>query len=324
MNKARNIGLAVFAVALLVGGIVRAGDLTTALTQKQVRDPRQLETILEDNFSIIDAGTNTYTGGKTVKSTDSQASLERIYFRLESGNDSQTESSNDVYSTVYLFKQYNDAGGATTAAVDFAKIVTTASDVTGSTEDSKIEISVKVNGSYQEAIQLDSSGAIINGAVDADNVTVDADAGVDCQAAGTLELGAATADKVEVADASVETEIQGPLDVHEAADFDNTFTLSASALNVTNGQAITVSAGAYVLNGIGGADNSTNTVTLVAPAAAGELVYLMVATASSNLVAIADSGTVAASGGIELDGNDTAVLMGVDTSTWCLISESDN
>ena len=98
----------------------------------------------------------------------------------------------------------------------------------------------------------------------------------------------------------------------------------ATALSVTNGQAITVADSVYVLSGIGGADNTTNTVTLVAPSAAGQSVVLLVATASSNLVTIADSGTVAASGAILLDGNDSAFLVSVDTSTWVLVSESDN
>jgi len=99
---------------------------------------------------------------------------------------------------------------------------------------------------------------------------------------------------------------------------------SAPALSVTNGQAITVASGVYVVSGIGGANDTTNTVTLVAPTAAGQKVTLIMATASSNLVTIADGTTVAASGAILLDGNDTAVLQAVDTSTWCLISEMDN
>tara|TARA_Y100000310_G_scaffold333780_2_gene412051 strand:+ start:910 stop:1371 length:462 start_codon:yes stop_codon:yes gene_type:complete len=99
---------------------------------------------------------------------------------------------------------------------------------------------------------------------------------------------------------------------------------TATAVSVTNGQALTVSAPVYVISGIGGADNSTNTITLVASTIAGKKVTFLVATASSNLIQFADSGTVAASGAILLDGNDTAVLQAVDTSTWCLISESDN
>jgi len=98
----------------------------------------------------------------------------------------------------------------------------------------------------------------------------------------------------------------------------------ATALSVTNGQAITVSASVYVISGIGGANDTTNTVTLAAPTAAGQKVTLIAATATTNLITIADSGTVAASGAILLDGNDTAVLQAVDTSTWCLLSESDN
>jgi hypothetical protein len=98
----------------------------------------------------------------------------------------------------------------------------------------------------------------------------------------------------------------------------------ATALSVTNGQPITVSAGVYIVSGIGQANDSTNTVTLVAPTAAGQKVTIIMATATTNLVTIADSTTVAASGAILLDANDTAVLQAVDTSTWCLISESNN
>jgi hypothetical protein len=98
----------------------------------------------------------------------------------------------------------------------------------------------------------------------------------------------------------------------------------ATALSVTNGQAITVSAGTYILSGIGGDNDTTNTVTLVAPTAAGQKVTFIVATASTNLITIADGTTVAASGAILLDFNDNAVLQAVDASTWTLVSESDN
>ena len=98
----------------------------------------------------------------------------------------------------------------------------------------------------------------------------------------------------------------------------------ASSLNVTNGQAITVSSAVYVLNGIGGANDTTNTVTLAAPSVAGQKVTLLAAAGTTNLITIADSGTVAASGAILLDGNDTAVLQANGTNNWCLISESDN
>ncbi|MHC4616256.1 MAG: hypothetical protein ACYTEQ_00745 [Planctomycetota bacterium] len=170
----------------------------------------------------------------------------------------------------------------------------------------------------QVGVATFTAESVHNGGIDADYITTDAAAGIDTKTAGTLPVGASTANRVELADAAVITDIEGPVVLSEEVN------LVGTALNVTNAQPVTVEQGAYVLNGIGQADNFTNTITLVAPSAAGDLVYLMVATASSNLVAIADSGTVAASGGIELDGNDTAVLMAVDGSTWCLISESDN
>ena len=97
-----------------------------------------------------------------------------------------------------------------------------------------------------------------------------------------------------------------------------------TAANWTNTASITVSAGVYVISGTGGANDTTNTVTLVAPTVAGQEVTIMVATASTNLITIADSGTVAASGAILLDFNDVAVLRAIDTSTWVLVSESNN
>jgi hypothetical protein len=196
--------------------------------------------------------------------------------------------------------------------------------VTTATQDGSIDFYIEVNSTATKMFDLNASGLDIAGIVDANSVTVNAGSGVDTATAGTQTVAAATATKLELARSGVETEVQGTLDVNGNADFDGTLTLSGSALNVTNGQAVTVAAGCYVLNGIGGANDSTNTITLAAPAAAGELVYLVAATATTNLITIADSGTVAASGAILLDGNDTAQLIAVDTSTWCLVSESDN
>lgn len=59
--------------------------------------------------------------------------------------------------------------------------------------------------------------SVHNGGIDADYITTDAAAGIDTKTAGTLMVGASTATKVEVADTGVETEIQGTMDVQEAA-----------------------------------------------------------------------------------------------------------
>lgn len=57
-------------------------------------------------------------------------------------------------------------------------------------------------------------------------------------------------------------------------------------------------------------------MTLANPTSAGQVVYLIVATASSNLITIADSGNVAASGAILLDGNDSTLLVAPTSSLW--------
>jgi hypothetical protein len=98
----------------------------------------------------------------------------------------------------------------------------------------------------------------------------------------------------------------------------------STSLSVTNGQPVTVSGSFYVLTGIGGANDTTNTVTLSNPTAAGQTLEIIVATASTNLVKLADSGNVAGPGDLVLDANDTAVLKAVDTSTWCVQSTSNN
>ena len=59
-----------------------------------------------------------------------------------------------------------------------------------------------------------TSGALtISGNVDANSFTVDAGAGLDNQAAGSLEIGASVATSVNIADAGVTTDIQGPLTI---------------------------------------------------------------------------------------------------------------
>jgi len=176
------------------------------------------------------------------------------------------------------------------------------------------------NGDATIAGTLGVTGAAtLSSTLDADSLTVDAaGAGVDAQSTGKLNIGTATADAIDIGKASEVITLIGPVVLSEEVN------IVGTALNVTNAQPVTVTQGCYILNGIGGANNTTNTITLAAPNAAGDIVYLLVATASSNLIAIADSSPVALSAALELDGNDTAVLMAVDGSTWCLLSTSDN
>ena len=97
---------------------------------------------------------------------------------------------------------------------------------------------------------------------------------------------------------------------------------SQTALSVTNGAVITAVSDAYVLSGIGGANDTTNTVTL-ANATDGQKLTLIVAAATTNLITIADSGNVALSGAWLGDANDVISLIGVSTN-WVETSASDN
>ena len=103
---------------------------------------------------------------------------------------------------------------------------------------------------------------------------------------------------------------------------DGAYDRTITSLNVTNGQEVTVASGWYVLNGIGGADDSTNTITL-ANATAGQKVILIVNSASTNLITIADSGIMALSSAWLGDNNDNITLFGVSTN-WVEIGQVDN
>ncbi len=97
-----------------------------------------------------------------------------------------------------------------------------------------------------------------------------------------------------------------------------------TSLSVTNGQAVTVAKSCYLVSGIGSPNDNTNTVTLVNPSAAGDVVTLIMAAGTTNLVTIADSGNVAASGAILLDANDAVTLQAATTGLWVEVSASDN
>ena len=114
----------------------------------------------------------------------------------------------------------------------------------------------------------------------------------------------------------------------EDANFTSTLTTSGKVINtstatsVTNGATLTPTAAIHVLNGIGGADDTTNTIT-IANATDGQLLTLIVNSASTNLITIADSGNCALSSAWVGDNNDAITLRGVSTN-WVEVSVSDN
>ncbi len=114
-------------------------------------------------------------------------------------------------------------------------------------------------------------------------------------------------------------------DLTEAIDANNAL-LEDGTVSVTNGQAVTLAASAYVVTGTGGANDTTNTITLasVASTLVGSKVTLSVAAASSNLVGIADSGTANLTAAWAGDNHDTLTLYVADTNVFQEISRADN
>ena len=97
-----------------------------------------------------------------------------------------------------------------------------------------------------------------------------------------------------------------------------------TSTSLTNGATLTPTASVHILNGIGGANDTTNTVTVANPTASGQKLTLIVNSASTNLITIADSGNVSLSGAWLGDNNDSITLQAVSTSAWVETSSIDN
>ena len=140
--------------------------------------------------------------------------------------------------------------------------------------------------------------------------------------ASSLAVYSATVTRVKIGtfNPSEVREINLSLTSAETAITANDQTQSDTSL--TNGAVLTASSSAYVISGIGGADDTTNTIT-VANAVDGQLLTLIVAPASTNLITIADSGNMSLSGAWLGDNNDVISLIGVSTN-WVEASASDN
>ena len=97
---------------------------------------------------------------------------------------------------------------------------------------------------------------------------------------------------------------------------------TSTATSVTNGAVLTPTASVHVLTGTGGANDTTNTVT-IADAVDGQLLTLIVSATSTNLIGLADSGNLSLSSAWVGDNNDAITLRGVSTN-WVEVSASDN
>jgi hypothetical protein len=111
-------------------------------------------------------------------------------------------------------------------------VITAGSDITVA-GDATITSNATVGGTLAvTGVATFTAESVHDGGIDADGITVDAGDGIDVKSAGTLLVGDTTATKVEISVAGVETEVQGTLDVIQAADFDAAIT-AGSTLAVT-------------------------------------------------------------------------------------------
>jgi hypothetical protein len=124
---------------------------------------------------------------------------------------------------------------------------------------------------------------------------------------------------VVLAQGFTQKEIRNPRRMEVVMDTDECASVN---LSVTNGQAVTLSYARYILTGVGGANDTTNTITL-ANATDKARVTLIVSAASTNLITIADSAPAALSAAWLGDNLDAIVLEGVGTN-WVQTSGSNN
>ncbi len=133
----------------------------------------------------------------------------------------------------------------------------------------------------------------------------------------------------------------GEVDLHGPFQIDNvTVTATAAEINaaadtsagmttasLTNGAALTLSASTpvVVISGIGGANDTTNTITIATPYPVGVEFKLIAASDTTNLIKIADSTTVLALGAdVELDGTDSLTIFTVATNEAVEIGTANN
>jgi len=195
------IALAVLALA----GSAYAAQKSDA-TIKDVRNPRVLATII--NANAADAESRLTSGSTTASNLTliGSADVTDVTIVVENGtvviDDGTLTASDDLVST-------DD--------------ITVGDDLTV-TDDAAVGGDLAVTGAATVGGTL-----TVTGALDVPSITVDAGAGIDNQAAGTLVLGASTATKVEIADTGVETEVQGSLDVIGVSDFNEDITVDLDA-----------------------------------------------------------------------------------------------
>lgn len=99
-----------------------------------------------------------------------------------------------------------------------------------------------------------------------------------------------------------------------------------SQTSVTNNQAVTLASRFVIVTGTGGADNTTNRITLANPGTQGILRTIMVSRSSSNLIDLVESAANLdlSSATNEMDNLDSLTLYAESTTNWVEVGKTDN
>lgn len=218
--------------------------------------------------------------------------------------------------TDYVQFKYFTIDNDSSESIDWAYWNYVIDDETTNTEDSAAELWIQINGTATKALDVDATGINVDGlqvdgniaasVIDANSYTVDAGAGLDNQAAGTLVLGASTATKVEVADTGVETEVQGGLQVMQGLILPYSAQTGTLYTNTANDQVVTWATTAV----------STN-VLPEASTVLGSVFTIALQSASGNLEVLTD-------GTDTFDGTNNKITLGASGSALTVIATAND
>ena len=126
--------------------------------------------------------------------------------------------------------------------------------------------------------------------------------------------------------ASIVGDVTGDLTGDVTGDVAGVVIETATSRNVTNGQAVVLVAGVNILNGVGGANDTTNTVTIAATGTADlyKTYEIHVAGGSTNLIALADSGNLKLSAAWLGDEYDNIKLRATGSNVLSQVSVTNN
>jgi hypothetical protein len=140
---------------------------------------------------------------------------------------------------------------------------------------------------------------------------------------GTMTL---TVDAVSSAAITATTLTPTTVNVSGVSTFNGLVRVPTTASSLTNGQALAIAKSHYTISAINGTANTTNTITLseVAAGVVGSYVDIVVASGSTQLLSIADSGFAYLSSAWVGGSNDVITLYVAATNRFIECSASDN